>query len=289
MASKFANTILDLVVKRINNGTLRIPSMQGVAGKIHKQLKRPGSSMPDIIGIMEHDPLVVAEVVRFANVGLYGSKQITGIESAVMRLGEKKLLNIISDMASRTLFESQNRKIQKEWRALWEHSLAVAIIARDVSALSGFAKSDQAYVAGLLHDIGKPVVAAMLLEAEAAIAQKRKQQWVDSQMWMQTVLEIHRDVAMTLAEEWNLPQVVETTIKDCSEYDPVNRVSIPNFVRFSNALSKQQGLITGPTDPEETDALVLVGRSLLGIDDDSVIDRLIDGLKQRVRAQIQML
>jgi len=263
--------------------------MQGVAGKIHKQLKRPGSSMPDIIGIMEHDPLVVAEVVRFANVGLYGSKQITGIESAVMRLGEKKLLNIISDMASRTLFESQNRKIQKEWRALWEHSLAVAIIARDVSALSGFAKSDQAYVAGLLHDIGKPVVAAMLLEAEAAIAQKRKQQWVDSQMWMQTVLEIHRDVAMTLAEEWNLPQVVETTIKDCSEYDPVNRVSIPNFVRFSNALSKQQGLITGPTDPEETDALVLVGRSLLGIDDDSVIDRLIDGLKQRVRAQIQML
>ena len=202
-------------------------------------------------------------------------------------MGAKKLQNVLVEIAARRLFESKDQKIAAQFRSIWEHSVAVAMIARDVSALSGFPESDSAYMAGLLHDVGKPIIGNFLLQAEVAISKKSKDRWMDTKMWLSVVHSIHRQVGTSLAETWNLPEAVSSAIIDASEYDPVNRQSIPNFVRFANALAKQEGLYTGVVHKEEANTLVLVGRSLLGIDDDEMIARLTEGLTQRVKSHIK--
>ena len=79
-----------------------------------------------------------------------------------------------------------------------------------------------------------------------------------------------------------LPESVSAAIADCAEYNGTDRLSVPNCVRFANALTKREGLYLGKFDASDMDALVMIGRSLLGIDD-SVLNLLSSGLADRVR------
>ena len=70
-------------------------------------------------------------------------------------------------------------------------------------------------------------------------------------------------------------------IEQCADYDSEERHSVANIVRFANAICKQQGLYMGAFDPEDVNALVMIGRSLLGMEDDGLV-RLVGGLKDKV-------
>ena len=82
-----------------------------------------------------------------------------------------------------------------------------------------------------------------------------------------------------------MAEPVYRSIKDCDEYDNSDRLSVANAVRFANAVTKQQGLYVGPVVADDIDALVMIGRSLLGLEAD-VLPRLTDGLKAKVRDQM---
>ena len=81
----------------------------------------------------------------------------------------------------------------------------------------------------------------------------------------------------------SMPEPVAKAIETCADFDAASRSSVANIVCFGNALAKQQGLFVGPSNPEDDKALVMIGRSLLGVDDDA-INRLLAGLKDRVRS-----
>ena len=63
------------------------------------------------------------------------------------------------------MFISRDPFIRQQFQGIWEHCLGVAHVARELAARTGL-KADTAYLAGLFHDIGKPVVAALLLDLE---------------------------------------------------------------------------------------------------------------------------
>jgi len=75
------------------------------------------------------------------------------------------------------------------------------------------------------------------------------------------------------------------SIKDCDEYDNSDRLSIANAVRFANAVAKQQGIYVGNVDADDIEALVMIGRSLLGLEPE-VVTRLTDGLKNKAKEQM---
>src|SRR5207248_4884013 len=108
--------------------------------------------------------------------------------------------------------------------------------------------------------------------------------WLGQTEWVDTVQKCHRPIGMALATAWGLPDVVAATIRDCNEYDAADRVSAGNLVRFANAVVKREGIYVGGFDVEDVGALVLIGRSLLGLEED-VVARLARGLRERVRGQ----
>jgi putative nucleotidyltransferase with HDIG domain len=204
------------------------------------------------------------------------------ISQAVSRLGTKNLRTILLEVSTRRIFESRDQKVATTVKALWEHSRAVAQLAQKVAVVSGAADPDTAYLAGLLHDVGKPVVATMLLEAENQILQRNPKLWIDFATWMDVIQRCHRPIGLILAQKWQLPEEVQKAIEESADYDPANRLSTGNAVRFANAVAKQQGIYAGEVNADDNDALVMVGRSLLGIDDETLA-RLSSDLKEKSR------
>jgi putative nucleotidyltransferase with HDIG domain len=217
-------------------------------------------------------------VLRNGSTASFGSS-CKGIDQAVGRLGAQKLKTLVIEFASRQLFESPDRAIHDAAKRVWSHSLAVAILARDVAGLIGMSDTDTCYLAGLLHDVGKPVIAAMLLEAERCNG-RGGPAWLTAELWTRTVEVAHRKVGVTLATKWGLPDEVTAGIRDCSDYDASNRASAANVVRFANALAKREGFATGTIDAADVDALIMVGLSMLSAEE-SVINRLVANLRDR--------
>ena len=191
----------------------------------------------------------------------------------------------VNETAARQVTESRNKRIADSARAVWEHSLGVAILARDLAALAQAEAPDAAFLAGLLHDVGKPLIAGMLLEVERQMGSGRNALDMSAEDWQRAVADCHRPIGEALAAKWALPRSVARCIKDVTEYDAADRGSPVNFVVFANALAKRCGLYPGHFDAEEVGALELIGRSMLGLQDD-VVARLAGGLAERVRGQL---
>ncbi len=70
-------------------------------------------------------------------------------------------------------------------------------------------------------------------------------------------------------------------MRDSGEFDRENRQSIPNAVCFANALAKKSGVYAGAVDADDNDAIIMIGRSVIGISDD-ILRTLTKGLRERV-------
>jgi len=279
---KLAQQLEAILTRRIESDQLILPTMPAVALKVQEVLKDPDAGMKEAAAALEKDPVLSARVLRMATSAAFagGTRKVT-LAEALARLGNKALKSLLVEAAAQKLFVSRNPQINEQLKVLWEHSVAVGVMARDVLALAGAADSESAYLAGLLHDVGKPVVATILLEVERQLTEVYQRNWIDSGEWIEVVGRVHRPVGVALAERWQLPPPIVACVRESTEYDKGDRLSLANAVCFANALAKKTGIYAGPHDEEDTDALVMIGRSLIGISDD-VLRTLTKGLRERV-------
>jgi len=272
MQQRLGDQLEAIVSKRIAADQLGLPLLPAAAVKCLGLLKDPNFSLRDASALIETDPILAARLVRLSNSpGLGGRDTIKTIANAVSRSGAQRLRGFLIEAAASKLFESADRRIAESARALWTHSVAVALVARELTALSGAGDPEMAYLGGLLHDVGKPIIAAMLLDAERSVTEARKQaRWTSGADWIAIAQRTHRRAGVALVERWDMPPPVRAAVRDCEEYDNADRLSVANVVRFANAVVKQRGLYVGPVATEDNDAMVMIGRSLLGLEEDAV-------------------
>ncbi len=280
---KLAEQLEVIIRNRIEKDNLTLPSIPATALKAIELTRNPDFSMQEVASLVQKDPVLAAQVLRLCNsVAMATREPCRTITQAVTRLGAQKLRTVLVESSTRRIFESRDPRVVSAVRALWEHSRAVALLTQRVAVVTGAMDPDTGYLAGLLHDVGKPVVATMLLEAEAQIAQRNPKMWIDSDTWISVVQNTHRPIALSMAAKWQLHEDVQKAIDACGDFDPSNRLSVGNAVRFSNAVAKQKGIYVGPLDATENDALIVVGGSLLGIDDPT-LNRLVEDLKEKAK------
>jgi putative nucleotidyltransferase with HDIG domain len=279
---KLASELEGILLKRIKSDQLFLPTMPSVAVRVMEILRDPDAGMKEAAAVLEQDPVLAARALRQATSAAFsgGAKKVT-LTEALARLGTKALKGLLVEASAQKLFVSRNPQINEQLKVLWEHSVAVGSLARDVLALTGAGDSDSGYLAGLLHDIGKPVVATVLLEVERQLTEVHQRSWVDSGEWLQVIGRAHRPVGVALAEKWQLPPAIATSIRDAGEFDKSDRQSLANAVCFANALAKKSGIAAGVFDAEDNDAIVMIGRSVIGISDE-ILRTLTKGLRERV-------
>jgi HD-like signal output (HDOD) protein len=274
---QLAKQLSQVVLGRIAGDKLVLLSYGPIAARCLELVRSSDTSLSQLAAAIERDPILTVQLLREANVGT--------LAEATQRLGISRLRTWLGEAAARQVSESRNKRIADSARAVWEHSLGVAILARDLAALAQAESPEAAFVAGLLHDVGKSVIAGMLLEVERQMGSGRNALEMSGEDWQRAVSDCHRPIGEALAAKWSLPRAVARCIKDVTEYDAADRGSPVNFVVFANALTKRSGLYPGSFDAEEVGALELIGRSMLGLQDD-LVARLVAGLAERVKSQL---
>ena len=277
------DTLRGIVLNRVEKDTLVIPSLPEVATRCLELLRDEEVDLRQVAKLIERDPVLATRLLRQATSAAAGGDGSINIQQAATRLGSRNVRTLILDASAQQIFRSRDQRIASTARALWEHSLAVALLSRDLAAILGEGlDAEAAYLAGLIHDVGKPIAAAILLEAERASDKARFK--MSAETWLAVVQGTHRAIGVALAEKWRLPDAVAQSIREGSEFDAANRYSLGNVVCFSNSIAKLQEIYPGDFDRPDAEALLMVGRSLLGLEDE-VIARLSNGLKSRVGSE----
>ena len=277
---KLATELEAILTRRIEADQLVLPTMPAVALEVQAILDDEEAGMKEVARAMEKDPVLAARVVKMASSAAFASagKKPT-LDAALARLGAKVIKNLLVEVAAQRLFVSRNNRINGQLRGLWEHSVAVGLLARDAMATTHAPDAEVAYLAGLLHDVGKPVVATILLELERQLTDVYQRNWIDSGEWLEVVGRVHRPVGLALAERWKLPEPIAAGIK-AGEYHADEKASAPNAVRLANALAKKAGVYPGKVDEAAELARIEEGVAVLGLPEGAV-RQLTEGLKER--------
>lgn len=269
-AKMVGKTLSGIILRRINENRLQLPSMPLVALKALDVLRDPNATFADIARILEPDPVIAARVLRVVNSAAYSRRDpVKTLEKAVSQIGVKPMRILMVELAACQVFTSRSPGIRQTFKQIWEHCLAVAMLSRDLAShVSPRVDPDVAYLAGLMHDIGKPVVAGLLLEAERKLLEELDVPFMTETLWQKTVAEAHRGVGALVATSWKLPPSIADTILHCDAYDEDSGPhSVPNVVRFANTLAKREGIYVGEVGGDEIVAAILQGRSVLGVDE----------------------
>jgi serine/threonine-protein kinase len=275
--------IRDIFNTRLKANSLKLPSLPEVAVKALELANNPDVRFSSIAAIIEKDPFVSTRLVRQANAATYGGmSRVTNIEGAVARLGIKNLVAILREVAAEQVFSSRDPTIRNAFRGIWEHCLGVANLSRDIATVIKGTDPNTAYVAGLFHDLGKPVVASLLLETERGSSDGDR--FVPGGVWRRVVDDIHRDVGAIITLRWFLPREVATAVSALDNYDlRRGRFSCANVVRLANAVCQREGLDIKAPNYAEIDAIIHQGKQIMRITD-AQLAQASNGIVERVQA-----
>ncbi|UCE62327.1 MAG: HDOD domain-containing protein [Phycisphaerales bacterium] len=153
----------------------RLPTLPAVAARLLSVTTSNESCARDVVDIVESDPSLTAAVlnmVRRADLGASG--QINTVQRAVTALGFRAVRNAVLSVHVYSALPhadaSGNERQASARRELWKHSLAVACTADMLAErMNGFEAKDQAFVCGLLHDVGKIALDACLPKSAARV------------------------------------------------------------------------------------------------------------------------
>jgi putative nucleotidyltransferase with HDIG domain len=241
--------------------------MPRVALRCLELMRDKNANFASLAEVISQDPVMTTRVLRLVNSAAFSRRMVvTRLEQTVSQLGFSALRLAVVEMAAAEAFTSRNEGIRTRFKVVWEHCLAVAILAQEVAPFTG-GRTDpsDAYVVGLLHDIGKPVVGVLLLEAERQLRTEAEAQWMSEVVWERTVHDTHRRVGAEIADLWRLPEAVVSAIRDLSSYQPLAGKSCQNVVRYANAIAKREGIYLGPVDIDEVEVAIQEGRHFLGV------------------------
>ncbi|MDX2023142.1 MAG: HDOD domain-containing protein [Deltaproteobacteria bacterium] len=262
--------ISSVVLKRVTEDDLALPALPWVLRAAAEALSESPFAPHKVATALEPDPLCVARLIRKANSAAYSAgAAVCTPQDAVARLGPRSARIFLDDSGVDRPILSRNADINANRQRVWEHCVAVALVAQD---LAGFVfglghgeVTKAAYTGGLLHDLGKPVVAALLLDSERRLAGAGVDRWLDAGDWGKVVMGSHATVGRLLAVKWGMPTIIRHCIAEPYAYDPWKPYAVSNFVTLANAVVERIGLDVGtPLDPVAMEMALSEGPKLLG-------------------------
>ena len=183
-------------------GTLELPLLPGVAMEVTSAAAKEDVDARVIADLLKRDPALSAHVLRIVNSPVYSPRaQIVSLQQAVARVGAGKIREIALVIACRTgVFKAKG--YEREIDDVFKHSIACALFAQEI-ARNTRNNVEDAFLCGLLHDVGRPVLlqALVTLLREARVT-------ADREAILGLVTELHAQAGSALAQSWKLPETV---------------------------------------------------------------------------------
>jgi putative nucleotidyltransferase with HDIG domain len=247
------------------------PQLSSVAHELNLALSVPDPCSKKVVEIISRSPGLTARLLRLVNTPLYGfQRKVETIPRAVSIVG----LREVGMLASSLLVVDQFGVIPKsviEMRTFLEHSLGCALICKELAESTGLAQAEQAFVAGLLHDIGRLYFFTSFPERSRYCinsALKHRRQLLTEEALFFGV--DHATMGQRLLDGWKMPAVLCTAV-GC-HHDPLRAggLALAGIVHMADILAHATGLgCSGECGPPETRPEVM---DMVPLEPDQLVD-----------------
>ena len=189
------------VKDRIEAGKYELPQLPSTSLAVLDMASNPSADVGEMADLIEVDPVLSTELLREANSALLGARvPAETLHDAISRLGLRRLRSLILALSMRGLIFS-TKSLRHHASEAWRQAYSVGSIARVVANHLGMDR-ERAFLAGLLHDVGKIPILHMLSE------ELGKKDQATMSLVGRLYLRYHERVGGEMAAEWKLPEEV---------------------------------------------------------------------------------
>ncbi|MDQ7051418.1 MAG: HDOD domain-containing protein [candidate division KSB1 bacterium] len=225
----------------------QLPTLPQVVMHLLKLIDNPASSVNQVSKIISQDQSLATKVLKLVNSPFYGmSKRIATLSQATVILGFNTIKNLalttaIFDQLGNCENPQEHCGFSRE--KFWQHSVACAVAAKTIAEHIRYEMPEEAFMAGLIHDIGKVVFDQFLHEEfmqALDFAYKHKVPLFEGEQ--HAIGAQHTDIGAWLGEKWNLPSHLIATIEfHHSLQNPEKYGEIVAIVHLANVLVRLEG------------------------------------------------
>ena len=256
--------LAEIITEMIDADRVRLPVHPELFGQVKACLAGDGLRSNRLWALVGKDPALICRLLRAANSCFYaGLPKTLSIEEAVTRLGHDQAVRIVEEACRSSDCHVEGKLVTCYLPGLWQHAQGCALGARWLAGRCDYlALADQAYVAGLLHDIGKLV----LLAALQTVASDSDPDMELSEALVREVLStMHVEQGLRLFDEWHLPEVYRAVVLQHHAEELESQDTMLALVKLANSGCHRIGL---GLDKNPDIALPTTGEAqFLGIDE----------------------
>lgn len=202
---------IDAIIEAIDH----LKPISDIAGKVMSLLDDPDCGMSDLSDIIRHEPSLTANVLKLANSAYFGlPEKIEDARQAIVFLGMNQVIDLVLMVSCSPVLRGSHKGYGLDQGELWKRAVAAAILANDLTAVSGHSRSSLTFTAALLRDIGKVVVDQHVESAAEQIMERVRTQGIDFMAAERQVLGVdHAQVGAMVAHAWHLPMTLQCVIR----------------------------------------------------------------------------
>ncbi len=215
MSAEEQAKFLQRLAEDLNSRNIRLPSFPDVVIHIRTALEDPTCTSEQLAAVVRTDPVLAARLLMSANSAFHNRAgiEIVDLNLAISRLGFEVVRNTAITLAVEQIFAaSEHKSLREALRDVWSGSLALASMSFVIARSAGRVNPDNAFLCGLLHDIGKLYILTRAREfpallGDAASLAALQQQWSAS-------------VGRSIIEAWGFPQEIAASVDSEASLGP---------------------------------------------------------------------
>ena len=208
--------------------------------RLMKEIDQPEISIRRLSGLISLDQALASMVLQMSNsVSLGYPRTCSTLYEAIMQIGLGRLKTILLSSSATDMLKRRLIGYRLGEGELWRHSLVAAVAAEWLAQALRYPNTEEAYVSGLLHDIGKLFLDQFVLNDYVAIVDYVQR--YKMQLWQveEKLLGIdHARLGGMIAERWNFPVVLVDAIRfhHAPSFARINQ-QLPAIVNLANSFA----------------------------------------------------
>lgn len=217
----------------------KVPALPQIVVKLLDLLQNPDTSASQIEELIQKEPGLATQVLKLVNSAFYAMPSPIGdIKRAVTILGFREIKNIVIANSISKAFKGIKMPKSFNMTNFWRHSLVNACVAKFMAQNSNQVVEGDAFTLGLLHDIGKLVMAAYapeFMEQTISYAIEKEIAFYDAE---KVVLQTnHTEVGAWLSEKWKMPDILTESIRNHHNVTHYEKNVLTASVYFGNYIA----------------------------------------------------
>ncbi len=236
-------TASPLVVAQTIMKTFKVlPTVPAAASRAIQLLNETDVDMGEVADILLSDQVMAARVIRIVNSPLYKLLQeIDSVRTALIYLGPQRVFEIILTSCFLELTDIKGNSPLK-LQHCWEHAFGVGLVAKKLASWDDTIKQEQAYIAGILHDIGEVILSQQRRNEFTRVLVLARERDLDLH---QAELEVfgtsHAEVGALLAEQWRFPEEFIDVIMHHHDTAPDQMAPLTRLIHLADQICLNVG------------------------------------------------